>query len=137
MAITATENDGVSLTTDKISYDLVETDIEIITSGRRRIPAHSGVLVKIIYFFGVSDLLFLFWYFGVNFWLCLNLKNAGCRVAGTSEHHREAEEKPRRIIEESHQDCRRSMRRRFCLHQIPLFSQVRMVKFWNDFSPLL
>nr|VDC95533.1 unnamed protein product [Brassica oleracea] len=44
MAITATENDGVSLTTDKISYDLVETDIEIITSGRRRIPAHSGVL---------------------------------------------------------------------------------------------
>ncbi|CAN6814241.1 unnamed protein product [Brassica oleracea] len=44
MAITATENDGVSLTTDKISYDLVETDIEIITSGRRRIPAHSGVV---------------------------------------------------------------------------------------------
>ncbi|KAJ0231314.1 BTB/POZ and TAZ domain-containing protein 1 [Hirschfeldia incana] len=45
MAITGTENnDGVSLITDKISYDLVETDVEIITSGRRRIPAHSGVL---------------------------------------------------------------------------------------------
>ncbi|CAF1921631.1 BnaC02g42410D [Brassica napus] len=46
MAITATQNDAVSLSADKISYDLVETDVDIITSGRRRIPAHSGVLAS-------------------------------------------------------------------------------------------
>uniref|UniRef100_A0A1J3IFP2 BTB/POZ and TAZ domain-containing protein 1 n=1 Tax=Noccaea caerulescens TaxID=107243 RepID=A0A1J3IFP2_NOCCA len=46
MAITATQNDGVSLISDKISYDLVETDVEIITSGRRRIPAHSAILAS-------------------------------------------------------------------------------------------
>ncbi|KAF2597252.1 hypothetical protein F2Q68_00012507 [Brassica cretica] len=46
MAITATQNDGVSLSADEISYDLVETDVDIITSGRRRIPAHSGVLAS-------------------------------------------------------------------------------------------
>ncbi|KAJ0238228.1 BTB/POZ and TAZ domain-containing protein 1 [Hirschfeldia incana] len=46
MAITAAQNDGVSLTADKVSYDLVETDVDIITSGRRRIPAHSGVLAS-------------------------------------------------------------------------------------------
>lgn len=47
MAITATQNDGVSLSADEISYDLVDTDVDIITSGRRRIPAHSGVLVRL------------------------------------------------------------------------------------------
>ncbi|KAH0850389.1 hypothetical protein HID58_095546 [Brassica napus] len=46
MAITATQNDAVSFSADKISYDLVETDVDIITSGRRRIPAHSGVLAS-------------------------------------------------------------------------------------------
>ncbi|XP_010444196.1 PREDICTED: BTB/POZ and TAZ domain-containing protein 1 isoform X1 [Camelina sativa] len=47
MAITATTNGGdVSLNADKVSYDLVETDVEIITSGRRRIPAHSGILAS-------------------------------------------------------------------------------------------
>jgi hypothetical protein len=35
MAITATQNDGVSLNANKISYDLVETDVEIITSGHK------------------------------------------------------------------------------------------------------
>ncbi|CAD5335699.1 unnamed protein product [Arabidopsis thaliana] len=47
MAITATQNDGVSLNANKISYDLVETDVEIITSGRRSIPAHSGILASV------------------------------------------------------------------------------------------
>ncbi|CAH8338430.1 unnamed protein product [Eruca vesicaria subsp. sativa] len=46
MAITATQNDDVSLITDKIQYDLVEMDVDIITSGRRRIPTHSGVLAS-------------------------------------------------------------------------------------------
>ncbi|CAA7034976.1 unnamed protein product [Microthlaspi erraticum] len=46
MAITATQNDGVSFISDKTSYDLVETDVEIITSGRRRIPAHSAILAS-------------------------------------------------------------------------------------------
>ncbi|ESQ31593.1 hypothetical protein EUTSA_v10004447mg [Eutrema salsugineum] len=46
MAVTATTNDGVSIVADKISYDVVERDVEIITSGRRRIPAHSGVLAS-------------------------------------------------------------------------------------------
>ncbi|CAN8251813.1 unnamed protein product [Cochlearia groenlandica] len=44
MAITSTQNDAVSLIADKISYDLIETDVEIITSDRRRIPAHSKIL---------------------------------------------------------------------------------------------
>ncbi|KAL1203968.1 BTB/POZ and TAZ domain-containing protein 1 [Cardamine amara subsp. amara] len=47
MAITATKNDSVLLNADNnVSYDLVETDVQIITSGRRRIPAHSGILAS-------------------------------------------------------------------------------------------
>lgn len=64
MAITATQNDGVSLNDDKISYDLAETDVEIITSGRRRIPAHSGILVS---FFLFGSFLYIRWAF---YFLC-------------------------------------------------------------------
>lgn len=41
-----TEDDGFSLITDKLSYNLTTTsDVEIVTSNNRRIPAQSGVLV--------------------------------------------------------------------------------------------
>lgn len=110
MAITATQNDGVSFISDKISYDLVETDVEIITSGRRRIPAHSAILVRL--FFPISFVTFNFSFddrtffgffvFWCSFLFCLNLTHAGFCIAGTYKHHREAEENPRRIIKESH-----------------------------------
>lgn len=74
MAITATKNDP---------------DIEIITSGRRRIPAHSGILVRIFSFLRSVSLTsltsnsssftiehFCFFLIGVNyFWFCLKLRN--------------------------------------------------------------
>ncbi|XP_020880370.1 BTB/POZ and TAZ domain-containing protein 2 [Arabidopsis lyrata subsp. lyrata] len=42
-----TEDDGFSLITDKLSYNLTTTsDVEIVTSSNRRIPAHSGVLAS-------------------------------------------------------------------------------------------
>ena len=101
MAITATLNDGVSLNTDKISYDLVETDVEIITSGRRSIPAHSGILVSFFssYFLCMIEYFFIL---VLIFFVCLKLLNAGFGLTGTDEHHREAEEDSRRIIEESY-----------------------------------
>ncbi|VVB04746.1 unnamed protein product [Arabis nemorensis] len=45
--ITATiEDDGFSLITDKISHNLTTSDVEIVTTGNRRIPVHSGVLAS-------------------------------------------------------------------------------------------
>ncbi|XP_006291273.2 BTB/POZ and TAZ domain-containing protein 2 [Capsella rubella] len=46
VAMSTKEDDLCSLTTDKLSYDLttMTSDVEIVTSGNRRIPAHSGVL---------------------------------------------------------------------------------------------
>ncbi|KAG5393052.1 hypothetical protein IGI04_023015 [Brassica rapa subsp. trilocularis] len=47
MAVTATsEDDGFSLITDKVSYNLTASDVTIVTSGNRRIPAHSGILAS-------------------------------------------------------------------------------------------
>ncbi|ESQ45724.1 hypothetical protein EUTSA_v10010463mg [Eutrema salsugineum] len=47
MAVTATtEDDGFSLITDKTSYNLTASDVDIVTSGNRRIPAHSGILAS-------------------------------------------------------------------------------------------
>lgn len=85
MAITATQNDGVSLTADNVSYELVETDVDIITSGRRRIPAHSGVLVSflLLHVLSVSYVLHLissFYYFWELALILLLILNFQCRL---------------------------------------------------------
>jgi hypothetical protein len=57
-----TEDDGFSLITDKLSYNLTPTsDVEIVTSDNRRIPAHSGVLVS-CYLFWFTVYIFLVWF---------------------------------------------------------------------------
>lgn len=104
--------------------ELPEPDVFIVTSGGRRIPAHTGILVGSSSSSSCSNLVLLrFLVIGSSLtWGVDTVTNEGIGVAGTGEPHIQAHQAPE--LREDRSDSRRSLRRRLRFRRVRLLLQV-------------